>query len=333
MIGAMHPTMICLAAGMLSGARADPVELAFHPAEGCVLRRQYDVEIRSALDELFVQFANSDERLDFLDHSSWSDGQELATNLVTVDRFVRVGDGRPLELLREFEQLETVWDWDSRQVVHHPAFLRQVRFTWDEEEAAYDVEWARSRRSEPAPAGLWEDLDHRGLLPPEPVEVGASWEVPLGRLAPSLLPSGPIHRLEDFWETWNLFELEQSLASHSPAWLVGSAVTCTLVAIRDLGDRRLADVDLEWGWTTWYQALEVGSQLGWWERLGIDEGEFELEVRGEGQLVWDLDAGHFHSFELEARAEFDLQLAASWGNLSLGANARGTWSSEVLEDD
>ena len=76
-----------------------------------------------------------------------------------------------------------------------------------------------------------------------------------------------------------------------------------------------------------------GSSREWWDRLGIDRGEAELELRGEGQLVWDLDAGHFRSFDLEARVEVELEMGGSRGTLTLGASGLGNWSSEVLEDD
>src|SRR5262249_39403992 len=158
----------------------------------------------------------------------WLEGLNSITvdsRLRVTDEVVKVGDGRPLELLRDFDEVRTTWGWRDRHEVLHPLLYRTVRFSWDPERGEYDKSWEPRRGSIRPLEDLWEALDLRCLLPGQSVAVGDTWYVSLRAIAPALLPGGVIHRDALLWDEWSLFDLEDTLQPRSRNWFRNEDVT------------------------------------------------------------------------------------------------------------
>jgi hypothetical protein len=198
---------LALAFALLPGkGLQEPVEIGFHPAQGARLAKSFTLESEGRISALTLNGGDITSMLRGLDAIS------VESRLGVIDELVEVGGGRPLELVRDFEQVETTWGWRSRNSMLHPLLSRSVRFLWDPKHGAYDKEWVPRRGSVRPLDGVWEDLDYRCLLPEEPVAVGAKWYVSFLHIAPALLPGGSIHRNEMLWDEWSLFDLEDALA-------------------------------------------------------------------------------------------------------------------------
>jgi len=123
------------------------------------------------------------------------------TELRVSDEIAEVAGGRPLVLLRTYEE---VADERSERVAMDGAESsseegtgrselegRRVRFTWREDDGAYE-HVVVTDESASLPEGLEEDLDLRAFLAPGEVEVGEAWEVELEAFAALLRPGGDL---------------------------------------------------------------------------------------------------------------------------------------------
>lgn len=322
----MRIVLACAAALLAANGHQEPIELSFHPARGSRLEKSFEVESSGQLTAL--RFNGNDASAMLRD----LDGLTVESKLRVTDEVLEVGRGRPLELVRDFDQVETEWGWHSRHEVLHPLLYRSVRFVWDPERAAYDKDWEPRRRSTAGLDGLWEDLDYRCLLPDEPVAVGESWYLSLRHIAPALLPGGTIQRGELLWDEWNLFELEDALAPRSRHWFRNDDVHCRLVEVLELDGRPHARVAIAWTWWGWLDLVDEGERAPWWVRFGTEGAVVELEMKGEGELLWDLDGGHFATFELEVECEAELELRSAWATIEVEAEGAAVWHAEARLD-
>lgn len=323
-----------------SGPRT--VELAFSPAAGSELRKHFAVELELEVDELTFLYNGHD--LGGLLAAS-APGFAITSRLEVTDEYGPVLEGRPLELVRWYDDIATAWGWSEKRDVLHPLLYRAVVFTWDADEQAYDAEWRRpSRRGRELLGRLYEDLDLRRLLPPpelaSAVEVGDCWDAPFRRLAPVAMPSGDVHREEHYWSMSGLAAARERSGQGLRSWILDGGldgqVECELVTIRELDDRTLAEIALDLDWSLWRDltgALEAwDSPYGYstFERVFVD-----LDAQGAGWLVWDTTGGHFESLELDLVLEFRLEIDidigyfGSLGKLELAGKFRGRWTAEA----
>jgi hypothetical protein len=251
------------------------------------------------------------------------------------DRFGPVHDGRALELERSFDSIgggmsaaepgdalpATDWRSDLEGTV--------VKLAWDADEERYGVRWRekRPRELDELLGGLREDADLRGLLPAERVAVGARWEIEPSSLRDVLLPLGDLAIGVEECESLALAGLSGFTMPLPPAnlalWFDAASGTSSgglaarLTEVTRAEGRELAhvsfDVDLSFdldhaAWLTARIPREYG--------IRVDRHRMRVALDGKAELVWDIDAGHATSFELEARVELELDMAWSQGSPS-----------------
>jgi hypothetical protein len=319
--------LACSALAILLGpAGPGTVELSFHPARGTILTKSFEVQSQGRI---------SAARLNDIDLMSWLEGLNaitVETRMRVVDEIQEVRGGRPLELLRTFDELRTTWGWRDRHDLLHPLLYRTVRFSWDEERGEYAKEWEPRRGSIRGLEPLWEDLDFRCLLPDEPVEVGETWYVSLHGIAPALMPGGPIHRDALLWDEWSLFDLEDTLAPRSRHWFRNEDVACRLEQIVEREGRELARISVRWTWWGQLDLFPEDAEDSWWLRYATRGAIVELGLKGRGEMLWDLDGGHCASFELAAECEAELELRGEWGRVEVEAEGSAQWSAEAASE-
>ena len=297
----------------------DSIELSFHPAPGTVLDKTFEIESRGHLTAA---------RLNDIDLTGMLAGLNEITvesKLRVTDELLEVGGGRPLELVRDFEKVRTAWGWRDRHEMLDPLLYRTVRFTWDADHEEYVKDWEPRRGSVRELDGLWEDLDFRCLLPDEPVAVGEPWYVSLRRIAPALLPGGSIYRDRLLWDEWNLFELEDTLAPRSRHWFRNDDVVCRLEEVLTIDERTFARVSVRWTWWGQLDLYPEDARDSWWLQFATWGAFVDLDLSGRGELMWDVEAGHFASFELEADCEAELELRGEWGSIEVEAEGSAEW--------
>jgi len=301
--------------------------IAFRPRAGSDLSKLFEVE-------LDLEVVLSIQQAVFLRGRLHAEAE-----LAVTDEYTRMGDGKPLELTRSFDRLHAGWVLeDDRSGVGRygidvsqgslrllPALLyTEVEFTWNPADERYDARWHRARHGDRSIEGLFEDLDLRALLPAGPAETdGDGWDVPLGSLAPVFLPGGDLHGHDEYWDELGVYELGRELRHAFLAAFENAALSCTPDGVYEIDGRSCASVLLDFDAG---HALQVEEALGF---LGLaDQGaELDLWIGCEGELLWDLEAGRYHSLDLEAELESRLRLPEY--DVELETRGTGTWTART----
>lgn len=248
---------------------------------------------------------------------------------VFVDKYVRVEDGRSQELVRTFETLSNVSTQSSpdmegemaEEVSEGESELdgTSVRFRWNSDEEEYVVSWADDEDADSSELfdGLDADADYLYLLPEEDVEVGDSWDLDVAVFDLLSSPGGDLAIYSEGDDP------EDDFGDQFNDGLEGS-MEATLTSIED----GVATITISGEVTTSVEQdgkpEEAPAEL---ELMQTFDFNFEIE----GVLVWDMNAGHAKSLELEGDVnldmtqdqsmnEFEVQVVQSFtGGLSINA--------------
>lgn len=179
-------------------AAPSAVELVWNVPAGTEFTRTVRTEFTLGLEE-FTSRMNGQEipaaflpELDVQVHSS--------SLLAVTERIEEATAGRPVRLRRTFDEVEveesnevTLSGESDRSVRRgrSPLEGRTVRFAWDEDAEAYERSLVDDE-TDVALDGLLEDLDLRGLLPEEEVEIGDTWELEPALLGALETPGGDL---------------------------------------------------------------------------------------------------------------------------------------------
>ena len=268
-----------------------PDEVTFHAAEGAELVRAFTAEIELELDDLSVTLDGNDHTFGEPEISITAE-----STFVVRDVYGPLGDGRPERLTRAFETLAGVKvqsattpdgeGGDEETTSSSELEGRRVAFAWDGDEedfrATFDDDGEDDRD---LLEGLVEDMDLRAFLPADDVEQGDSWEIDAAAFLLVHSPGG-VDLIDDDGEDESTDELDEMLDENLDGDLTG-----TYRGTRDEGGRRVAvielAVDLE---TRGEQTIDREGS----EALRSLSLTFELE----GELLWDLEAGHLHALDL-----------------------------------
>jgi len=221
------------------------------------------------------------------------------------DRYLATDDGRPVRLQRTFDKLEGT---DRRRVKGHggedqdesveqesPLEGRSVLFTWNEDGSRFDASFAEGKGDESLLEELSEDMDFRALLPEAKVAEGDRWDVDAKVFDAVLSPGGDLKLAasrsadEEDDDSGKIDKaLRKNLAGKGQAVWKG---------VREEEERKVG-------------VIAITAEL-------TSEGEVESEAEGgkigfkaamevEGELLWDLAAGHFRSFQSTAKTKFSM---------------------------
>lgn len=235
-----------------------------------------------------------------------------AGEIAFVDEYVSTGGGRATELVRTFETLsdessQTGPGPDGEIVEDSRSGSSElegesVRFTWDGDAEAYDAVFADEDSD--ASTDLLDDLDadgdYRFLLPEEDVEVGDSWELDADAFDRISSPGGDLKILddEDDGDTEFSDQFEDNLSGE---------VVVTLESIED-GIATLT-VECEVETTVENDEVPEGAPAGM-EVLQV----FTFTFAAEGELIWDMEAGHAVSMELAGDVELTIGTTQTQGD-------------------
>ena len=157
--------------------------------------------------------------------------------------------------------------------------------------------------------GLLEDTDFRALLPDDEVDEGDEWEIDISKAQGIFSPGGDLRFItEDAPDYDSMDEAlngdQGTLYDHFNEDCEGDLMA-VFDGIQKTDDGEFAVIQLSFEISNALDRTEESQeQLEESDAYppGIDKAEFEhhdIEVtyEGEGILLWDLKAGHFHSFE------------------------------------
>jgi len=299
------PLALLIALALPGGTRVD--ELVYRPAPGATLVRTIEQESSQELETLKVTMDGEELPPEFLETVRMQLGTHARYTITDV--IESVSEGRPHRLVRTFDEL-TMGDTShtngpdgeqSRTGEYESALEGQsVLFAWNAEDDDYDVSFREGSHGDAALlAGLDVELDLREFLPPGPVAPGAEWEVDVAAFRPMMEPGGDLHLLDPKDEAAGAARdhaREQRQRASLREHLAGT-IHARYRGTRVEAARRLAVIDL---------AVEAGSddeQTDVGPAGDVPEGmtgttRTELGFALKGELVWDLEHGHAHTFRL-----------------------------------
>jgi len=290
----------------LAPRSATPDEVTFSAEEGTELVRTFETSIDLALDEMSITYNGEEVPTELQEDMEWGITSEQL--VVVHDVYGPLGDGRPRSLVRTFETAEGVQtfsastpDGDEEQETPLMNALegRVVAFTWDDDEEEYAVEFADDEGDdgEELLPDLREDMDLRAWLPDGAVEEGDSWEIELDDFELVDYPGGIDLDAEDSTERER--ELQDLLDENTTG-----EVLATYQGTRDEDGTQVAVIFIT-------ATLETEA-----EQTAEEEGvEITTTTAAahdvEGELLWDLEAGHLFGLELEGSLQWSMEEAAS----------------------
>ena len=304
-----------LTAPLLVSGEQRGTEIAFSVESGTSLSKTYVTGVEVALD----------------DFSMTMNGQELPMTPEMVidihemleieveDTYSKVADGRPTLLTRSFDTLshememhmessmngEEIMNEDMAPEISSVLEGESVEFVWNEDEETYDIVLPDgSPLEEEDIEGLIEDMDYRALLPTEEVDEGDEWEIELGHLEGVLAAGGDFKLIPDDPEalggagSGDLGNLSDFFNEE-----VEGEFLAVFDGIREIDDVEVAVIEISFELTNVvdltdkYRDIFKNLEFPGVDEVDPEHVEMEITYEGEGLLIWNLKAGHFHSFE------------------------------------
>jgi len=312
-------SLLCACAATCLALAPASDTVSFHPADGSSAAKKCAIHSEFSLGDV----------------SAVVDGQDVSENLPpdlefaievlmeVTDDYVRSGAGRPLELIRSYDELSLEWSAEGggeSQSESADEFAelegRRVRFRWNDDEKEYDVSFHESEGDPELLEGLGVDMDLLALLPEDEVSEGDRWSVEArelgsvfffgsdpGKLRPDVQGEGAevfqqieaelLPQLEKLGED---FKTECEYKGRRE--VDGRSLGVIRLALKGDGSMDLASL---------IAAAIEKQPMPEEVDVSISAATLGLRVEGEGELLWDLEAGHLHAFEMTADIEIDLE--------------------------
>jgi hypothetical protein len=296
-------------------------QITFHPRDDSKLAKKFTIKADLELGDVTFEVDGQDATGELPPDVTF--GVEMFTEIV--DHYIKVEDGKPLELVREFGHSKADYhaleEKDSKDDITE-LDGKKVRFKWNEGEKRYDLSFADGDGKTDALDGLGVDMDLRTLLPGKAVAQGDRWAVDGKGLATALLLGLDLEHMPEFGsgggEDAEIAEMFKSdLLPQLEKFRDDFKATCEYTGQREVDGHKLAAIKIKLDVDGSIDIAEVvrkaiGSQAGGEQvELKIDDASLKLTAKGEGELLWDVGAGHAHGFEMNADLEFGAKLAMS----------------------
>jgi hypothetical protein len=218
------------------------------------------------------------------------------SKLEVTDEYVKVGKGRPLELNRTYDKLESKSSQkvsgegvpDGQEATKEKSSKlegKTVVIKWDDAKEEYKLTFDGDKGDADLLEGLAEDLDLRAFLPKESVSSVPSWDLDPKAFAILMSPGGNLH-LEategEKEEDAASAKLDRELAEN----LTGKA-KATYKGTREVDGKKCGVIEIH-GELKTHASAEAKTTI---------EIHSDLEVQGE--LLWNLAGSHAWKLNLE----------------------------------
>lgn len=325
--------------------RADVV--TFHPDSGSSASKSYEITGNLSLGD-FSMFVNGQDMSAMVPMEDVE--VDFSMMMDVSDEYVSVEDGKMLELVRLYESIEGSWEApdDSGEMDELDDLVgKKVRFAWNAEDEAYEIEFHEDEGDEELLEGLGIDMDFTGLLPSGDVSEGDEWSVPAKQLATALTLGSEFEDMafddlaseaETEEEQMILGMVQDEILPQFEAMMEEFQGSCTYLGRRDggIGAIRVAvdsqgSVDLVDAIVSLVEA-QVPPEAG--VEVSVEDASIEIGVEGEGELLWNVEAGTFAGFSMRAEVEvyIDVAIAADMQGQSQDLEASIEMLGEITWD-
>ena len=286
---------------------------SFGVSEGASVEKSFRTEGEFALEDASLLFNGEEaplEQIGMPEDLSLSFGVELGCS----DTYESLGDERPLVLLRSFDSARRWYeDQDGDGEDEEPDVVgKVVRFAWNAEEELYEKSFVEEEGDEADLDDLREDLDLRGILPDGDVSEGDSWTTDGITLLELMMPGFDVRASIEGADDE---EIPLAVRERVMALLEELAMDCVYAGTVEEDGLTLGKIDLtaaveevvevDPSWLMDEEDQAENPEFSW------DHLDLDLDMSFEGSLLWDMEAGRFHSFEgsTEGAATLDFAFA------------------------
>lgn len=273
-------------------AASDGTALRYAPAEGLRLVRTFEHRMERSLDELRLLRDGEEQEL----AEQPEIGMTNTGRVVVTDTIVAVDAGRPRKLVRVFDAIEQqVTESGPREVEKEGATElegRSVTFTWSDEDGDFAVDWTDEEGDDALLEGLDEDMDLRGFLPPGEVAEGEVWDVDVRSFMRFTNPGGELGIDTDPPMREEELELRRRMRDAATG-----AIEAELTGERDVDGTRVGVIAVR-------AKIASEAELESETKIGTSVHGLNVGMDLEGELLWDLEAGHVRSGEIAGDVEF-----------------------------
>ena len=308
-------TAALLTCALLTAAPLD--ELHSTSVKDQKISRSFSVSTEMEMDSLSVMVDGEDMREDMDDFEHKS---SISLLLEVTDVIQGVKDGEVQKLARTFDTLEMVTGNDMSGPMGDQSdemdFTSELEGVTVEFERGEDGFEAAYPEGEDGDSDLLEGLDallsFSDVLPGKEIAEGDTWEIPLELYSMLSEPGGNLH-FEPETENENMSDMGSMAAEQvddDPDPELDGKIEATYKGTREVDDVKYAVIAI---------AVEVSAVTDRTEFFNSmkgdapDGGEFmmptvnsateEAAFEGEGEILWNIEAGHMHTLKLEGDAE------------------------------
>lgn len=276
--------------GLALAPAADTLD--FHVASKSKLSKTLEMKVE--VESTSFDISLGGEKLDGVPTPTIRIAQDETVRVI--DEYETVADGRATKFVRKYDELsgnelqgvtppEGAPGEPREETKEKKSDLQgqSVVFTWHDDE--YKAAWAEgSKGDDDLLADLTASYDFTEFLPGKSVSSGDTWDLGKEQFERLFSPSGELGLKADKEDD------EDDMGDEYLENLAGKG-KATYKGLRESGDAKLAVIAIE---------AELRTH-GTKER---DEGESELaiELDIEGEILWDVKAGHLHSFDFDCKA-------------------------------
>ncbi len=285
-------------------------DLTFGPPEGTTLVKSFETEVELTGGEMEVIMGDQEVPPEFLPELEVTMAE--SRDLVFTDHYAEVSSGRVALLRRSFDRIEEQHQSSqslSGQGMDDAAELattgssrledETVLFRWDGDEEQYTAQYPDEDGDPALLEGLEFAADFVALLPEDEVEAGDSWRVDGEVFACLVTPGGDLSVEYEGDDEESLNEGEREVTYEG-------SLELTLKGIFEEDGRRIASVEIEG------EVIETQVQRTDLANVPVADGTavqtVTLEHALEGELEWDLEAGHLLSLQLESSIDATLEV-------------------------
>ena len=287
---ALSAALPALALTTLLAASAREDAPSFAPESGLVLVKTFEHHVERTIADIEVTMNGESQEIPEVPDVSIVDHEVI----VVSDTYSEVEDGRTLELERTFVSLgntQTVTSDEEDREEDETSELEEttVVFTWDADDEEYSVAFAEDEDGdEDLLDELVEDMDLRAFLPDSEVDEGDTWTVGVEGYHVLASPGGELAILGEDGEADEEREFREGIRDNMDGeWAAEWQGT------RDEDGTTVGVIALTGEFTS---EAEVSFEPE--DGITVTRGA-ELELSLEGELLWDMEAGHFYAANLQ----------------------------------
>jgi len=255
---------------------------------------------------------------------------EMVATTVVSDEYIALAAGQPKKLSRTYDtvgselEMDVVVNMMGEEESQSPNGSGSselegstVIFTWNDEDGEYELTFPEGEEGDAELLeNLSEDMDYRALLPDGELAEGESYDIDLMGLVDVMAPGGDL-KIE--------MEVDGAQAGMGPdpammsdfrqffEDVVEGSATGKFVEMRDVDGTSVAVIELEMEISASADMSEMAAEAMDSEELpaemSIDRMDLTMAFEGTGELLWNVAAGHAHSFSLQADLEVGMDMA------------------------